>query len=205
MTGSGLPQNRLNPLGSPHLGLGCAPIGDLYERLTDAQAVATVRRALELGIRLFDVAPRYGAGLAERRLGLALRETGASEALISTKVGWLLDSSGSARPDFSARGIIASLESSLCRLGVEAVDLVHIHDPDLHLGSALEDALPALLTLRDAGVIRAIGVGMNDNKLLSRFVADTGIDYVLIAAGTRCWNNRRWSTCCRCACGMASA
>ncbi|MFI6603499.1 aldo/keto reductase [Nonomuraea sp. NPDC050536] len=180
MTSLGPPQ-RPNTLDLPAFGLGCAPIGDLYERLTDAHALATVHRALDLGIRLFDVAPRYGAGLAEHRLGRALRDADRTEIVISTKVGWLLDDDGAARPDFSAKGVAASLAASLDRLGVDAVDLVHIHDPDDHLGPALDEALPELLALRAAGVIRAIGVGMNDSGLLSRFVPDTGIDYVLIA------------------------
>jgi D-threo-aldose 1-dehydrogenase len=165
----------------PSFGLGCAPIGDLYERVTDEQAVATVHRALELGIRLFDTAPRYGAGLAERRLGLALRGVDRAGLMIATKVGWLLDDDGTARADFSADGVARSLEASLRRLGLDAVDLVHVHDPDDHMREALTEAIPALCKLRDEGVIRAIGAGMNSSTALAQLVAGTGIDAVLIA------------------------
>jgi D-threo-aldose 1-dehydrogenase len=180
MTGKAESSNPAR-LGLPAFGMGCAPIGDLYTRLTDEQASATLRASLDAGIRFFDTAPRYGAGLSERRLGMALREVRRSDVVVATKAGWLIDGTGAARPDFSAAGIRRSIEASLTRLGLDRVDLVHVHDPDNYLHEAVTDAIPALIKLRAEGIINGVGVGMNDSTLLARLVRDTGIDVALIA------------------------
>src|SRR6266566_1932833 len=175
------------------LGLGCAPIGGLYERVSDTDARAVVDRAWERGVRLFDTAPLYGSGLSERRVGLALQGRRRDELVLSTKVGRLLRPGGKAdvqfegaptlEPifDFSYDGVLRSLDESLERLGLDRVDLVHIHDPDDHFEEARVGAFPALERLRDEGVVRAIGVGMNQSELLARFARETDVDCLLVA------------------------
>src|SRR5438132_5118731 len=117
------------------LGLGCAPLGGLYEEVTDAAAAETVDAAWERGVRFFDTAPLYGSGLSERRVGEALRERPRDEYVLSTKVGRLLvpgepaamfhgASSAAAVFDFTADGIRRSLQESLARLGLDRVDTV---------------------------------------------------------------------------------
>src|SRR5689334_13792405 len=124
----------------PRLGLGCAPLGGLFAAVSDDDARATVDAAWEAGIRFFDVAPQYGVGRAEERLGAALR--GRTGHLLSTKVGRLVVEPGAGdgqpteqfadRPDaelrfdFSRDGVHRSLEASLARMGVDRVDVVHV-------------------------------------------------------------------------------
>jgi D-threo-aldose 1-dehydrogenase len=175
------------------LGLGCAPIGGLYEPVSEADARAVVGRAWEHGLRLFDTAPLYGSGLSERRVGAALRKHPRAELVLSTKVGRLLRPGGQpdavfegAPPfepvfDFSFDGVLRSLDESLERLGLDRVDVAFIHDPDDHFDEALAGAYPALERLRREGVVRAIGVGMNQSEMLARFARETDIDCVLLA------------------------
>jgi D-threo-aldose 1-dehydrogenase len=179
------------------LALGCAAIGNLYTEVDEATAAATVDAAWDGGIRLFDVAPHYGLGLAERRLGAALAARPRDEYVISTKVGRLLvpvaepagrDAAGFAVPaaydrrfDYSADGVRASIDASLDRLGLDRIDIALIHDPDDHEEQAFAQAYPALERLRAEGVVRAIGAGMNQTGMLTRFVTDTDVDVVLLA------------------------
>lgn len=177
------------------LGLGTAPLAGLYEAVDEDAAVRTVRRALDLGLRLFDTAPLYGHGLAEVRLGLGLRDVPDDAVVVSTKVGRLLRADVAPEPgqvfqgvppvnpvfDFSADGVARSLEESLLRLGRDRVDIVHLHDPDDHGDQALREALPALVRWRDEGVVGAIGVGMNQSKMLARFAREADIDCLLLA------------------------
>ena len=174
--------------------LGTAPLGGLYEPVGEADARATVDEAWRLGVRTFDTAPHYGAGVAEQRLGAALRERPRSELVLSTKVGRLLVEPGTPAPsmfaedsglerrfDFSADGVRRSLEDSLERLGLDRVDIVLVHDPDDHLDEAIASALPALAALRDEGVIGAIGAGMNTVAPLVRIVREADVDCILLA------------------------
>lgn len=165
----------------PDLGLGTAPIGGLYDLVPTAQAVATVIQAYATGLRLFDTAPHYGAGIAETRLGLALRDLPRDDLVLSTKVGRLATPRGTTEPDFSRDGVLQSLDASLTRLGVDRVDIVHIHDPDVHMYEAITEAFPALTELRTQGIIRAIGVGINNWKLLAEFIQETELDCALLA------------------------
>ena len=128
------------------LALGTAPIGGLYDAVDDETAHAVVERAWELGLRYFDTAPRYGAGLAERRLGAALIGRRRDEFVVSTKVGRLLRpgrSEWSGAPelvdyfDFSHDATLRSLDESLGRLGLDRVDIAFVHDPDDHFDVAL--------------------------------------------------------------------
>lgn len=180
------------------LGLGTAQFGNLYREATDDDVRQAFEAAWDAGVRYFDTAPHYGLGLSERRLGELLAEHDRSEFTISTKVGKLLvpnpggedsqDDQGFAVPavvkrqwDFSAEGVTRSLESSLDRLGLDRVDIVYVHDPDDFGDQVVAEAIPALVELRDRGVIGAIGTGMNQSALPARFVRETDIDLVMLA------------------------
>ncbi|WP_432155346.1 aldo/keto reductase [Streptomyces sp. bgisy153] len=179
------------------LGFGAAGIAGLYTEVRDQQAYDAVQAAWRHGIRTFDTAPHYGLGLSERRLGEALREHPRDRYRISTKVGRRLEpadgtgddrAGGFAVPatdrrvwDFTADGIRRTLEASLERLGLDRVDTVYLHDPDDHAEQAFREGYPALEDLRSEGVVRAIGAGMNQSAMLTRFVRDTDVDVVLCA------------------------
>jgi D-threo-aldose 1-dehydrogenase len=190
------------------LGLGAASIGGLFEAVSDDDAVALVERAWELGIRTFDVAPLYGYGAAERRLGRALAARPRDEYVLSTKVGRLVrpadaipagadidaqslagrDDAFYARTDavrlvfdYSADGVRRSLEESLERLGLDRIDIALIHDPDDHWEQAIGEAWPALARLRDERTVRAIGAGMNQSAMLARFAREGDFDVFLLA------------------------
>ncbi len=179
----------------PRLGLGTAPLANLFNTVTEEAAMATIDAAWEMGIRYFDTAPQYGHGLGEMRLARALAHRQRDEFVLSSKVGRLLQRSGESRPpsafvdipdvdpvfDFSGDGIRKSLEESLVRLGVDRLDVVHLHDPDLHETTALEESFPALIRLRDEGLIDRIGCGMNQWQMLTRFVERVPLDCVLLA------------------------
>lgn len=192
MTGLGASGVPVGPLS-----FGAAGIGSLYTEVTDEQARAAVDAAWTCGIRTFDTAPHYGIGLSERRLGAALRDRPRAEYTLSTKVGRLLeptDVGGDDRAngfavsathrrvwDFSADGVRRSLDASLDRLGLDRVDVVYLHDPDDHAEQAFREGYPALEELRSQGVVGAIGAGMNQTEMLTRFVQETDVDVVLCA------------------------
>ncbi|GHE06406.1 aldo/keto reductase [Streptomyces alanosinicus] len=179
------------------LGFGAAPLGNLYTPLDDEQAGQALAAAWQRGIRYFDTAPHYGLGLSERRLGAALRPYDRAHYTVSTKVGRRLEPAagpgddlahGFAVPathrrvwDFSADGVRRTLEASLARLGLDRVDVVYLHDPDDHAEQAFREGYPALEGLRAEGVVGAIGAGMNQTGMLTRFVRDTDVDVVLCA------------------------
>jgi D-threo-aldose 1-dehydrogenase len=188
-----------------NIGFGGAPLGDLFSTLPEDQAVATVLAALDGGINLIDVSPLYGHGLAEHRIGTALRRWNGSRPILSTKVGRVTEpfaprGNGSgyhgglphgARFDYSADGVMRSLEQSLLRLGTDRVDIALIHDVDVWthgadrigavLRQAIDEAYPTLERLRASGVVRSIGVGVNEADICARFARDTDIDSVLLA------------------------
>jgi len=145
------------------------------------QAVETVRTALRYGINWFDTAPRYGFGLAEQRLGLALTGIPRDSYVLATKVGWHVSPDGTKTPDFRRDGIQRSIASSLERLGIDRIDIVHIHDPDDHYREAITEVFPTLAALREQDVIKAISVGMNQWQLLSDFARDADVDCFLLA------------------------
>jgi D-threo-aldose 1-dehydrogenase len=182
----------------PAYGMGTAALGNLYEEVDEDRAVETVLRAYEAGLRRFDTAPLYGFGLAEARLGRAVRAGNLSDVSVATKVGRLLrpaDHPDAAQRamwkgvpddvdcifDFSRDGAYLSLEESVRRLGVDRIDTVFIHDPDDHFAEAIAGAYPALHELRDDGVVQAIGVGMNQASLLARFAREGDFDCFLVA------------------------
>lgn len=181
----------------PRLGFGGAPIGNLYRRVTDERAAATIVAAWDAGMRYFDTAPHYGLGLSERRLGAALAHRDRNAYVLSTKVGRVLEPSrtrgddlahGFAVPathrrrwDFSRDGVLRSIEESLERLRVSRLDVVFLHDPDRHYTSALREGFSALAELRAQGMIGAIGAGMNQWQMLVDFVRDCDMDVVMLA------------------------
>jgi D-threo-aldose 1-dehydrogenase len=190
------------------LGFGGASVGGLYTAISDADARTTIRRAWDLGVRLFDTAPLYGYGASERRFGSVLRDEDRDTFVLSTKVGRLVRRPEAIPPgaeidhqrfggrddafyvvdgperivfDYSADGVRRSIEESLERLGLDRIDVALIHDPDDHWQAALDGAYPALADLRSQGVIRAVGAGMNQSEMLARFVRETDIDVILLA------------------------
>lgn len=173
---------RNTPVHVTEMGLGTAQLGDLYTRLDQNDADAIVDAALQHGIRHFDTAPHYGLGLAEHRLGRALRRR--DGVVISTKVGRLIVGQGAAARrqwDFSGEGVARSLVSSLRRLDRDFVDIAFVHDPDDHADEAIGAAMPALQRMRDDGDLGAIGVGTKDVPTLLRFVRECDIDVVMVA------------------------
>jgi D-threo-aldose 1-dehydrogenase len=178
------------------LGFGGAPIGNLFQAVSDEDAAGAVAAAWRGGVRFFDTAPHYGLGLSERRLGRALADHPRDEYVLSTKVGRVLvpqtgggrDPEGFDVPathhrvwDFSADGVRRSLTASLQRLGLDRVDVALLHDPDDHWRQAVEAAYPALHELRAAGAVGAIGAGMNQWQMLADLVVHTDLDMVLLA------------------------
>jgi len=180
------------------LGFGGAPIGNLYRGVSDGAAETAIADAYAAGVRYFDTAPHYGLGLSERRLGSALAGLERSSYTISTKVGRLLVrndtrsgsdlANGFAVPDdlrrvfdFTRDGVRRSIAESLRRLKVDFVDAALVHDPDEAIDRAIRETIPALVELRDEGVIRAVGVGMNQWEGLDQLVARSDLDVVMVA------------------------
>lgn len=181
------------------LGFGGAGIGNLYRNVSDDDARACLEAAWDGGIRYFDTAPHYGLGLSERRIGEFLRTKPRDEFLISTKVGRLLrpnpaftgqsDDEGFEVPAklkrqwaFDEAGIRSSLEESLERLGLNSVDILYLHDPDVYsLEAGINQALPALEKMRSEGLTKAIGVGANTSEALLTCVERADLDLIMLA------------------------
>ncbi|MEV5610710.1 aldo/keto reductase [Streptomyces sp. NPDC052225] len=179
------------------LGYGAGGIGNLYTPVRDDEAYDALDAAWDAGIRYFDTAPHYGIGLSERRVGAFLRTRTTTSYTLSTKVGRLLEpydgggddlAHGFAVPathrrvwDFSASGVRRSIEESLGRLGLDRIDIAYLHDPDDHAEQAFGEAYPELERMRAEGLVDAIGAGMNQAGMLTRFVRDTDVDVVLCA------------------------
>lgn len=187
------------------LGLGGAPLGNLFTAITDAAAQSVVAAALADGCRSFDTAPHYGHGLSEHRLGQALRQRARDSFALSTKVGRLLypdpgasgDQNGYVRClpfrqswDYSADGIRRSVHDSLQRLGLAQLDTVYVHDCDagVHgeaypgvLRQVLDEALPALQRLRQEGLLRHVGLGVNDVQVCLDVLRQADLDCLLLA------------------------
>jgi aryl-alcohol dehydrogenase-like predicted oxidoreductase len=190
------------------MGLGGAPLGDLYEVIPEERALGTIQAAYDLGIRLFDTAPLYGKGVSEHRFGAVLRQHPEDRANItlSTKVGRYMLPEQREKVDRSVfkggldfrlvvdygyDGTMRALEQSHHRLGMNQIDVVHIHDCDVatwgpegfeqRFREAADGAYKALYELREQGVIKAIGVGVNDIMPLLRFAAIGDFDTFMLA------------------------
>jgi D-threo-aldose 1-dehydrogenase len=175
---------------------GGSVLGGMFRPVSDDAAQDALAAAWEGGIRAFDTAPHYGVGQSESRMGRFFADKPRDEYVLSTKVGRLLVDTdedvegvdefyGTPRRkrvrDYSRDGVLRSLESSLERLGVDRIDIVYIHDPEDHMDQALGEAAPALSELRDQGVIRSFGAGMNFTAPLERFARETDADTLMLA------------------------
>ncbi|MDY7232479.1 aldo/keto reductase [Hyalangium rubrum] len=187
------------------LGFGGAPLGNMFNRVDDATAEGALLGAWESGIRYFDTAPMYGAGLSEHRFGHALRRFKRDEYVLSTKVGRMLTPDPKAPEnlgpfigvlpfrdsfDYSADGTRRSIEDSLQRLGMGRIDIAYIHDiaEDHHgpiwkevFATAMQGAAKALTRLREEGVIRAWGLGVNRVEACQKALEESDPDVFLLA------------------------
>lgn len=192
----------------PLLGIGCSAFGNRARRLTSAQVDDTVATALAAGTNYFDVAPYYGFGLAERRLGDALRDTDRDSFIVSTKVGRTLvpDSladtttarNGFLSPlpfapvfDYSYDGVMRSHEASLHRLGLARIDILLVHDigafahgaeHDVRFDEFMTGGFRALTELRSSGAIRAFGLGVNETAVCEQVLDAGDVDCFLLAS-----------------------
>lgn len=203
-----IPSRRLarSGLDLSRIGFGSAPLGDLKRAPSNAETEALLGAAWDAGIRYFDTAPMYGAGLAERRVGDFLRDKPRDAYVLSSKVGRLLvpdrayamERYGDARAnpfrsvfDYSYDGIMRSHEASLHRLGLERIDILFLHDlgrfshRERHeemLGQALGGGgIRALEELRASGAVRAIGAGVNEWQILDELMNHAQFDVFLLA------------------------
>ncbi|WP_029623789.1 aldo/keto reductase [Sphingomonas sp. PAMC 26617] len=190
----------------PTLGMGCAGIGNLYRAVDDRVADETVAAALAAGIGYFDVAPHYGFGLAETRLGEALATHDPhGRALVSTKVGRLLEPTADAAVerhgfvaapalepvfDYTHDGVLRSVEASRARLRRDRIDLVFVHDLGTvthgseaarHMADFVAGGYPALWRLREAGEIGGIGLGVNEVAVCHDLLDRVALDVILLA------------------------
>lgn len=191
------------------LGFGSAPIGNLFRAITEEDAQATMEAAWTGGVRNYDTAPLYGLGLSETRLNRFLRGKDRGNYVLSTKVGRLMrpcpadqrDGFGKwfdvpnrrEEFDYSYDGVMRSLEISLERLGVDRVDILHVHDLCIfsHGSKAASDArieeffalggYRAMVALRDQGVVKAIGAGVNEWEVCQTLAERGDMDLFLLA------------------------
>ena len=191
------------------LGLGGAPMGGFRATISDAEAVALSDAAYEGGVRYFDTSPFYGYGRSELRMGAALRNKPREEFVLSTKVGRILHAMkpGEKKPadfregglpgfapvfDYTYDGVMRSLEHSHLRLGLAKIDIALIHDVDFwtikdrkildeRFKTVMDGGFKALDELRKAGVIGAIGVGINESDTSLRFIKAGDFDCMLLA------------------------
>lgn len=190
----------------PRLGLGTAPLsgmvlGDgLYGGTAHGEAVRIIDRAQELGISYVDTAPLYGSGRAEARVGQSAYTVADRDSfVISTKIGRVLnpvvpgispemdpDGIGELEPvnTWTRDDVHRSIEESLKRLNLDSVDIIYVHDPDVEdygEDQAVNEAFPALIELREQGVIKAIGCGMNEWQMPLKFIQQFDLDIILLA------------------------
>ena len=190
------------------LGFGSAPLGNLYRPLSEEAAQATLEAAWAAGIRFYDTAPLYGLGLSETRLNRFLRGKPRDSYLLSSKIGRLLQvcppdqrtgigkffDTPNRREvyDYSYDGVMRSFEASLERLGVDSIDILLAHDVDIftHGSKAASDqridelmagGYKALISLRDQGVVKAIGAGVNEWQVCQTLAERGDFDLFLLA------------------------
>ena len=188
-------------------GLGGVPFGNEFAYVTDEEAYATIEAAWNAGVRYYDTSPWYGLGLAERRLGSFLHKQTRSEYVLSSKVGKLLTaarknngkqyfpfspSPNNLRYDYTADGVRRSIEDSLQRLGVDALDVVFVHDlsPDNpwlpgpweeQFEIARKGAFPALAKMREEGMIGGWGLGVNSPEPILKLMESDDANVCLLA------------------------
>jgi D-threo-aldose 1-dehydrogenase len=188
--------------------MGGVPLGNEFEYVTDDEAYATIEAAWNAGIRYYDMAPWYGLGLAERRYGNFLHTKHRHEYVLSTKVGKLLKASTTAKSkglfpfspspndvvyDYTASGVRRSIEDSLQRLGVDSIDIAFVHDisPDNkylptpwpeQFAIAQKGAFPELTRMREEGLIKGWGIGVNTPEPILRLLEVADPDVCLLAS-----------------------
>lgn len=192
----------------PQMGIGGGPLGDLFTKISDAQAEATLTAAWDAGVRYYDTAPWYGRGQSEHRFGRHLYHRPRSELILSTKVGRILYPPANPatfdrgiwagglplqiRWDYSYDGIMRSYEDSLQRLGLTSIDMLIIHDLDFlhhkteplvtaHLTQLATSGYRALAELKACGQITAIGAGINELGMIPRFLDLVELDFFMLA------------------------
>lgn len=190
------------------LGCGSAPLGNLYYAISDDEAHATLEAAWDGGMRYFDTAPQYGLGNSERRMGRFLRTKDRSSYVLSTKVGRLLALSSpeerlgigkwfevpSRREvfDYSYDGVMRSVEFSLERTGLDNFDILFAHDLDVfsqgsearrdhYIDEFINGGYKACVEMRDQGVIKAFGAGVNEWQACKMLAERGDIDIFLLA------------------------
>ncbi len=180
------------------LGLGGVFVGSHFETSASYDiSLKTIKTAYDIGIKYFDTAPFYGCGRSEARFGKMLSDKPRDTYVLSTKVGRLLipDSENPGMweddkithfvPEFdlSRDGIIKSVEDSLERLGLNHVEILYLHDPDRanKEDEAIKSAFPALMELKEQGLVKAIGTGMNQWQMPMRFLQEFDLDVILLA------------------------
>ena len=189
-------------------GMGGVPLGNEFAVVTDKDAYAILDAAWTAGIRYYDVSPWYGLGLAERRFGNFLHNKNRSEYVISSKVGKLLKASKTAKNreyfpfspspndlvfDYTASGVRRSIEDSLQRLGIDSLDIAFVHDisPDNKLlptswqeqfQIATKGAFPELTRMREEGLIKGWGIGVNTPEPIMRVLEVADPDVCLLAS-----------------------
>lgn len=189
------------------MGFGGAPLGNLFQALSEADSLATVRACYDAGIRYFDTAPLYGYGLGEHRLGEALRGRDRDTFVLSTKIGRLLRPGDprtldhgpfrDALPfaevyDYSYDGVMRSVEDSLQRLGMHRIDILLAHDLDVwthrsesarqqRVGEFMAGGYQAMVRLREQGAVRAIGAGLNETAACQDLAERGDFDCFLLA------------------------
>jgi D-threo-aldose 1-dehydrogenase len=191
------------------LGFGAAPIGGFRATIPDSVAHATVDAAWDAGARLFDTSPFYGYGRSELRIGAALRDRPRGDYLLSTKIGRVMRplTPGETPPadlrpnglpgfvprfDYTYDGVMRSIEHSYLRLGIARIDILLVHDVDFwtigdrdvlddRFRTVMDSGYRALDELRRAGVVGAIGCGLNETEMCLRFARAGDFDCMLLA------------------------
>ena len=189
-------------------GIGGVPLGNEFAVVTDKDAYATIEAAWNAGVRYYDMAPWYGLGLAERRYGNFLHNKNRSEYVLSSKVGKLLKASKTAKNkeyfpfspspndvvyDYTASGVRRSIEDSLQRLGVDSIDIAFVHDissDNKYLPTSWQEqfeiaqkgAFPELTRMREEGLIKGWGIGVNTPEPIMRLLKVADPDVCLLAS-----------------------
>jgi D-threo-aldose 1-dehydrogenase len=170
----------LGQIDFPKVGVGTAAWGPPFPEISQGQAADLVDRVLERKPAFFDTAPIYGSGISEKWLGEALAGKPRGSFVVATKTGYNTRSPHY-HIDLSRDNILRSVETSLERLKLDRLDILHLHDPDCCLADALDVAYPVLASLREQGMVRAVGAGMNQWEMLADLARNADFDCFLLA------------------------
>ncbi len=167
------------------LSFGASALGGVFRDIDEADGIRAVHAALDAGVNYFDVAPAYGGTVAETVLGKALKGISRDRYFLSTKAGKYTapGSYGADELDYSSSRIRTGLEESMQRLGVDYLDIVHLHDFEYQGGSqtasAFAEGFPTLLALKQEGRIGAVGAGIYPLDLWQRVISEAPVDAIL--------------------------